>query len=295
MWLNYHHLHYFWAVARHGGVSAASRQLHTSAATISTQIKRLERSVGHELFRRRGKVMELTEEGRTAFRYADEIFALGQELLDALEGRASQPLRVGVADVMPKTLVQHILQPALDLDASVRLVCEEGHPDELLAALAVHRLDLVLSDAPIPSDVDVRAFNHVLGECEIVVFADPERARALRRGFPGSLDAVPFLLPGRRTVLRRTLDHWFDELGIQPVVAGEFDDGALLKVFGQAGHGAFAGPAAVAARIQELYGVEEIGRVEGRTERFYAITGERRIHDPAVAAISKAAREDLFA
>jgi len=294
MSLNYHHLHYFWSVARFGGVSAAARELHTGAATISTQIKQLEASLGHPLFIRRGKGMDLTEDGRTAFLYADRIFGLGLELTEALEGRSQMPLRVGVADVMPKLLVHHLLEPALDLDEPVRLVCEEGHPDELLAALAVHRLDLVLSDAPIPTHVDVRAYNHVLGECAIALFATSELGRTYGGDLPASLHEAPFLLPGPRTALRRALDHWFEDAGFSPHIVGEFDDGALLKVFGQAGRGVFAGPNAIADAICANYGLERIGIVEDRTERFFAITGERRLHHPVVKAICEAAKERIF-
>ncbi len=297
LWLNYHHLHYFWMVAREGSIAAAARELHLGVPTISTQLKQLETSLGEKLFRRRGRGMELTEAGRVVQRYADEIFSIGRELVDSLQGRArDRPVefRVGVADVMPKVIAHDLLQPALSLDDPIRLICREGHPDELLAALALHQLDLVLSDAPIPPGVEVRAYNHVLGECGIAIFAVGRTAQRLRKGFPGSLEGAPFLLPGARTVLRRTLEHWFDGLGVRPRVVGEFDDGALLKVFGQAGAGLFAAPAAAEQVVCRRYGVKRVGYVEGYTERFYAITGERRIQHPAVAAISEAARGSLF-
>lgn len=297
MQLNYHHLQYFWAVAREGSIAGASRRLHVGAPAISTQLKQLETALGAALFVRRGRGMELTDAGRTALHYADEIFAQGEELLGALQGQgARRPLsfRVGVADVMPKILAQRLLEPALELDPPMRLVCREGHPDELLADLAVHRLDMVLSDGPIPANVDVRAYNHLLGESSVSLFAAPAVARKLRRGFPSSLDGVALLLPGPRTALRRTLDQWFRDRDVHPQVVGEFDDGALMKAFGQRGAGVFPALTAVESDVRAQFGVHLVGRIDEAVERIYAISGERRIQHPAVEALWRHAREHVL-
>lgn len=295
-WLNYHHLFYFWLAAKEGSVTAAAAKVRLAQSTLSAQIQRLEAALGAELFVRSGRSLVLTEAGRHAFRHAEEIFALGRDLVDGLQGRPSgRPLRliVGVAETLPKLVAYRLLEPAFRLEEAPLVVCFEGDVEQLLARLAVHEVDLVLADAPLTSALHVRAFNHLLGETGLTFFAAPTLARSLRRGFPRSLDGAPVLLPGGRTALRRALEQWFDARELRPRPAGEFDDSALLKAFGQAGHGAFAAPTAIGSEIERQYAVEAVGPAEGLLERFYAITVERRIRHPAVAAVAAAAKRLL--
>ncbi len=244
-WLNYHHLLYFWVVAKEGTIAAACKELNLAQPTISAQLRALERSLGEKLFTRVGRNLALTETGRVVYRYADEIFSLGRDLLDTVQGRPTgRPLRfnVGVADVLPKLVAYRLLEPALHLPEQVQLVCHEGSPPELLTRLAVYELDLVLSDSPIGPDVKVRAYNHLLGVCCVSIFVTKELASKYRRRFPKALDGAPFIIPTANTALRRAMEHWFDFEDIRPSVFGEFEDSALLKVFGQAGVGLFAAP-----------------------------------------------------
>jgi LysR family transcriptional regulator, transcriptional activator of nhaA len=295
-WLNYHHLYYFWLAAKEGSVTGAATKLRLAQSTVSAQIQQLEGALGVELFARAGRSIVLTEAGRQTFRHADEIFALGRELVDGLQGRpAGRPVRllVGVAETLPKLVAYRLLEPAFRLEDAPLVVCFEGDAEQLLGRLAVHEVDLVLADAPLTSALHVRAFNHLLGESDVTFFAAPTLARALRRGFPRSLDGAPMLLPGGRSALRRALEQWFDGRGLRPRAVGEFEDSALLKAFGQAGHGAFAAPSAIGAEIERQYAVEAVGRADGLRERFYAITVERRIRHPAVAAVAEGAKHLL--
>ena len=296
-WLNYHHLLYFWTVARHGSVSAASHELRLAKPTVSGQLRMLEDALGEKLFHRIGRRMVLTDMGRTVFRYADEIFTLGRELIDVVKGRPTgRPVRlvVGVADAVSKLIAYRLLQPALQLPEPVRIVCREDRPERLLAELSVHGLDLVLSDAPVGPAVNVRAFNHLLGECGVGFFAAPKLAQRLSGRFPESLHGVPMLLPTETTALRRALDQWFEAQGIRPQVVSEFEDSALLKVFGQQGLGVFPAPSAIEAEVRRQYGVRLVGTTTAVRERFYAISVERRLKNPAVVAICDAARATLF-
>jgi LysR family transcriptional activator of nhaA len=297
-WLNYHHLLYFWVVAREGGLLPAGKVLRLSHPTISAQIHALEARLGEKLFAKEGRKLALTEVGRVVFRYADEIFSLGREMVDSLKGRVGgKPLRldVGIVDVVPKLVVRRLLEPALTLAEPVRLVCHEGTLEALLAELSQHTLDVVIADTPIPTGSGVRAFNHPLGETGVTFFAAKARAASLRRGFPGSLDGTPMLLPLEHLALRRALDQWFHRRGVSPRVVAEFEDSALLKVFGADGVGIFAGPTVVEREIAKHYGVAPIGRTDEVRERFYAISTKRRLEHPAVVAISDAARQTLFA
>lgn len=295
-WINYHHLLYFWTVAREGGLAPASKVLRLAPPTLSGQIRALEESFGEQLFTRQGRRLVPTDVGQVVLRYADEIFSLGRELTFAVKGRAPgrlSPLRVGIADVVPKLVVRRLLEPALHVADPVRLVCHEDAYDRLLARLAVHELDLVLADAPLPPGSTVKAYNHLLGECGVTFFA-AEALASLRRGFPRSLDGAPILLPIEGTLLRRALDQWFSSAGLRPRLVAEFEDSALLKVFGQDGVGVFAGPSAVEREIVKQYGVRVLGRTAEVRERFYAISVERRLKHPAIVAISDAAKHGLF-
>lgn len=296
-WLNYHHLLYFWLVAREGSLTRASAELRLAQSTVSGQIRSLEQSLGEKLFARSGRRLVLTEMGRVVFRYADEIFSLGRELRDAVKGRpVGRPLNlvVGVADVVPKLVARRLLEPALKLSEPIRLVCREDKPERLLAQLAVHDLDVVLSDGPVAPSISVRAFSHLLGDCGVVFFAKPELAAAHKRSFPRSLDGAPMLLPTENTALRRSLDQWFATRGLRPKIVGEFEDSALLKVFGQTGLGIFPAPSVIADEVQRQYQVRAVGTLDEVRERYYAISVERKLKHPAVVAICEEARQKLF-
>jgi len=295
--LNYKHLHYFWVVAKTGGIARAGERLHLTAQTISGQITLFEDSLGYKLFNRVGRKLELNDAGRTVFAYADQIFTLGEELEEVMRFRpGGSPLqfRVGVADAVPKTIAYLLLETALKLDAPVRIVCREGKLNNLLGDLAIHRLDIVIADSPMPANIDVRGYSHLLGECNTSFFATPALAKTCKKNFPQSLDDAPFLMPGEDAAVRPKLLRWFEKEKIRPQIAGEFDDGALLNAFGEAGTGIFAAPSAVAAQLKQQLGVVQIGQTEQITEQFYAISVERRLTHPAVLAIQSAARESLI-
>src|SRR5512145_461189 len=296
-WLNYHHLLYFWLVAREGGLAPAAARLRLAHQTVSAQIHTLEHALGEKLFERQGRRLALTELGRVAYRYADEIFALGAELQETLRGRPSgRPLRlvVGVADAVPKLVARSLLAPAQRLDEPVRLVCREDKPERLLAALALHELDVVIADTPVPPSSGVRAYSHLLGESAVALFAPPAVARRLAKGFPRSLDGAPVVLPTENTALRRALEQWFEAQGVRPQLVAEFEDSALLKAFAQDGEAAFAAPEPIAAEVERQYRVRRIATLSRLRERFYAITVERRLRHPGVLAISDSARKELF-
>jgi LysR family transcriptional activator of nhaA len=296
--LNYKHLYYFWTVAREGSITRACKQLHLTQPAISAQLQKLEQSVGEKLFARSGRNLVLTEAGQVAFRYAEEIFSLGRELTDTLQGRPTgQPLRlaVGISDALPKLVAYRLLQPALQQEQEVRLVLVDDRPERLFAALSVHDLDLVLTDQPLPPTLNVRAYNHLLGESGVTVFGTAPLAERYAPGFPGSLEGAPFLLPAEGTTLRRSLEQWMDAAGVRPRVVAEISDSALAKVFGEAGTGLFAAPTAVEEEVRRRYRVEVVGRVEGIREQFYAVSVERRLRHPVVVAISEAARGEFLA
>lgn len=296
-WLNYHHLLYFWMVAKTGSITKAAAELRLAQPTISGQLRVLEESFGEKLFQKTGRRLQLTEAGQLVYRYADEIFALGRELTDVLKGRPiGRPARlvVGISDVMPKLAVYRILEPALKMAAPIHFVCYEDQHEKLLLQLAAHELDLVLTDTPAQPSVRVRVFSHLLGSSQVALFAAPALAARYRKDFPARLDGAPFLMPMRDSASRRTLDQWLDAHGIRPVIIGEFQDRALLNVFGQAGVGIFASPSVVEEQVRKYYRVSLIARLESAKEDFYAISAERKIKHPAVAAISESARQSLF-
>lgn len=295
--LNYHHLRYFWTVVREGGVSRAAEALRLSQPTVSAQIRQLEDVLGERLFQRQGRTLVPTDVGRMVFRYADEMFGIGRELMETLRGRpAGRPLQltVGVANAVPKLIVYRLLRPALHGTGAAQLLCREGSPDELLPALATHALDVVISDAPAPEHVRVKAFSHLLGESDMAFFAPAALASKLRRRFPASLDGVPALLPARNTALRRGIDDWLAAEGIQLQVRAEFDDSALMQVFSQDAPAVFPAPAVIERDICRFYGVRLVGRTSAVRERYYALSVERRLKHPAVVAITAAARADVF-
>jgi len=296
-WLNYHHLLYFWTVARLGSVTRATEELYLAQPTISAQLRALEESLGEKLFTRVGRNIVLTEMGRVVFRYADEIFSLGRELTDTVKGRSvGRPVQftVGVVDVLPKLITYRLLQPALQMQEPIRIVCHEDKADRLLAELAVHGVDLVLADAPIGPLVKVRAFNHLLGESGVTIFGPTRLAAKYRRAFPRSLDGAPMLLPTENTSLRRSFDQWAHAEGINPLLVGEFEDSALLEAFGQSGVGLFPALSVIEKEVRRQYGVQIVGQIPSVRERFYAISIERKLKHPAVIAISETAQQKLF-
>jgi LysR family transcriptional activator of nhaA len=296
-WLNYHHLLYFWTVAKEGSIARACEKLRLAQPTISGQLKVLEDTLGEKLFVRQGRGLALTQAGHVAFRYADEIFSLGREFQDVLKGRPqgrAMRLHVGVSDLIPKLIAYRILEPALRLPEPVRLVCQEDTPERLMTELSTHSLDVVLTDVPVPPPVRVKAYSHPLGNCGVTFFAAPGLAARYRRNFPASLDGAPFLLPLEGSALRRSLEQWFDSRSIRPEVAGEFKDSALLKTFSQAAVGICAVPSAIEKEVRGHYRMNVIGRTSEIQEHFFALSVERRLRHPAVVAISEAARNRLF-
>ena len=294
-WLNYHHLLYFWTVARTGSVAAASEELRLAAPTISNQIRKLEESLGEKLFRRVGRGLVLTDRGRVAMRYADDIFALGREFSDAMKDRPTgRPMRlsVGIADVVPKLIAYRILEPAFRMRMPVRIICREDRPDHLLSDLALHEYDVVLSDAPASPGAKIRAFSHLLGECGVSFFAS-KAVELEQRRFPKCVDGARFLAPTDNSAFRRRLDEWFAAHNVRPDVVGEFQDSALLRAFAEEGFGIFAAPAILEAQLRQ-YGFKRVGKTEEIRARFYAITVERKLQHPAVVAICETAQNKLF-
>jgi len=295
--LNLKHLRYFWAVAAHGSIARASESLHLTPQTISGQLRELEEQLNAKLFQKSGRNLVLTDTGRVVFSYADEMFRLGDELQDVLAGRipgAALTLTVGVAMVVPKLLAYRVLEPVLKMEEPVHLVCQEAPLADLLADLSVHKLDLVLADSPISPTLNIRAYNHLLGESGISFFATRAMARRYKTRFPHSLDGAPLLMPTASSALRRMLEQWFERQKIKPLVVAEFEDRALMKAFGEANAGIFTSPTTVEEDVVAKYSVQVIGRTDDIRERFYAISAERRIKHPAVSEITETARSELF-
>jgi len=295
-WLNYHHLLYFWSVAKHGTVTKASEELRLAQPTISGQIRMLEETLGEKLFVRVGRRLALTEMGQVVFGYAEDIFPRGQELLHMVKGQKNgRPARliVGIADVVPKPLGTQFLKSALKLDQPAHLICLEDKLHRLLADLASHRLDLVISDAPAPPNIKIAAYSHPMGESGVTLFGTSKLTAQYRRGFPQSLHGAPILLPTMTAMLRRLVDQWLVHRQLHPAVIGEFDDSVTLKVFGQDGYGIFPGATAMEKEICRQYQVQVIGRLDSLKQHFYAITVERRLKHPSVLAIVQAARREL--
>jgi len=291
--LNFKHLYYFWATAKAGGVMRAGEQLHTTPQTLSAQIKLLEERLGCALFRKSGRKLELTEQGRTALGYADQIFALSAELEGAIgrarNGPAALDFRVGIADQVPKAIAYRLIEPALQV-SGVRLICHEGKMQDLLAQISVHRLDLVIADEPMGKNLSVKAFNHALGTTAMSFFAAPSLKKSLSGRFPKCMDGAPMLAQGTASAMRQRLELWLAEQGLHPRLIGEFDDAALMLAFGREGQGVFMSPTVLEAETCAQYGVKVLGRTSELVEEFFAISVERRITHPCVAAITEAAR-----
>ncbi len=288
---------YFWLVAREGSLTAAAAKLRLAHPTLSSQIRNLEESLGEKLFERQGRRLVLTEMGRIVHGYAEEIFALGNEMLDTVRGQptgGAPRLVVGIAEVMPKLVAKLLLDPARSHAIKARIVCREDKTDRLLAELGAHALDVVLSDRPAPAGGPLRIFNHLLGECGITIFARKALAAKYRADFPRSLHRAPMLMPTEPTALRRALDQWFASKELRPRIEGEFDDLALMKAFGQDGRELFPSPSVIESAVKRQHDVEVVGRIPEVKERFYAISAERRIRNPALIAICEKARNDLF-
>ncbi|MBU6959270.1 transcriptional activator NhaR [Pseudomonas sp. CVAP len=295
--LNYRQLHYFWVVAKTGSIVRACEQLNLTPQTISGQISLLEQTYGIELFQRVGRQLELTEAGRQTLPYAEQMFQLGGELEAMLRAQPNEQqilFRVGVADVVPKSIVYRLIAPTMELTEPLRITCREDKLERLLADLAIQRLDLVISDSPMPSHLDIKGYSQKLGECGISFFATKALAQRYGKDFPRCLHGAPLLIPGQETVVRSRLQRWFAEQQIQPRIVGEFDDSALMQAFGQSGSGIFIGPSVIADEVRRQYGVELIGQTDAVTESFYAISVERKVKHPGIVAITEGARRELF-
>jgi LysR family transcriptional activator of nhaA len=296
--INFRHLYYFWVVAKEGSVTRAAERLDVAIQTISAQLALLEQSVGKALLTPQGRRLVLTEAGRVALAYADQIFLLGEQLQEVLaESDVNQTMRltVGISDSLPKLIASRLLEAALQLPQRVKLVCYEDDFESLLGNLSVHKLDVVLTDRPVPSGTTLRVFSHLLGESEISLFGVPELAKRYRAKFPASLNSAPLLLPTRGNAIRGRLDHWFEMHDVRPDVIGEFDDNALLNTFGRNGTGLFPAPSALEKDVKEQFGAVPVGELAGVREQFYAISNERKIQHPAVEAILSASHGKVFA
>jgi LysR family transcriptional activator of nhaA len=297
-WLNYHHLRYFWTVARKGGVRKAAEELHVSQPSISAQLRLLEESLGQKLFRRSGRNLVLTETGQLVLNYADEIFSAGRELMNAVKQRPGKhPVRVniGLTDAFPKLIAFQILRAAFRSEAAVHMICREGEIGPLVNHLQAHRLDIVLADEPASSALKAKTFNHKLGRSDVTFCAIPPLAAKLRRNFPKSLDGAPALLPTQNMGMRAALETWFDSKGICPRVVGEFEDSALMEVCSTGGRGFTAVHTVVNRAALKRYGLRAIARVDECGTDFYAITAERRVKHPAAVAITEHAYSSVFA
>ncbi len=295
--MNYKHLHYFWTVAHEGSIAKASEKLHITPQTISGQLSLLEQRIGNALFDKVGRGLQLTETGRLVLHYADEIFELGRELSDVLRGVPAvgpSEFIVGAASALPKTIVYKIIEPALHLPHDISLTSREGAVDTMLADLAIHKVDMVLSDTPVTNAISVKAYNHLLGESGLSCFAAARLAKTCRNNFPQSLHNTPVLLPTPQYAIRQLIDGWLHENDIHPVVFGQFDDSALMKSFGQAGTGIFFMSSTIEEEICSNFNVRVIGRIDEIKQKYYAISAERKVKHPAVAAICDSARSALF-
>ncbi|WP_448211891.1 transcriptional activator NhaR [Colwellia sp. MEBiC06753] len=283
--LNYHHLNYFYAIAKHGSIAKAAQQIHISPQTLSAQLNQLESQLGFQLFNRKGRSLVLNEEGQIAYNYAEEIFSLGDELVNSLKNQATNfayKFSIGITDVIAKVFSFYMLKSIYTMDDSIKLVCKETNLEVLLGELAVNKLDAVLSDTPLPANSPLKAYTHLLGKCGLSFFATTDIAQGIKAGFPQSLDGMPFFTAGEGSNQYLSVRSWFDELDINPVIIGEFDDSVLSKYFGQAGYGVFCAPSIIEQHVIEQFNVSIVGRTRDITEHYYLISPERKIKHPAV-------------
>ncbi|SDA76390.1 MULTISPECIES: transcriptional activator NhaR [unclassified Janthinobacterium] len=295
--LNFKHLRYFWMVAKTGSIARAAEQLHLTPQSISGQLSDFADTLGVELFRRSGRQLELTDTGRRILSHAEDIFSAGDELLEIVRDQSratTTAFRVGCADSVSKLIACRLVEPALGLEEPLRIICREGRLASLLADLAVHRLDLIIADRPMPAHLSVRGYNHLLGESGMTLLGTAALAASLQGDFPQCLDRAPLLLPGEDYAIYGRLLQWLSEHNLHPRIVGEFDDSAMMKAFGQSGAGLFFAPTVIARQVCQQYAVVELGRVDSLVEQVYAITTERRLRHPATVAISQSARRDLF-
>ncbi len=296
-WINYHHLLYFWAVAKEGSIVKASEKLLLAQPTISGQIKNLEDVLGEKLFAKKGRNLVLTEVGQTVFRYAEEIFTLGREMQDVLKGRpTNRPpvIIVGISNSFPRLIAHMLLAPTVEQLGPLNLICKEDKTVQLLLDLVIHKLDVVLTDAPMEPSIKIKAYNHLLGTCKLAIYASNELAKTYRPNFPQSLDGAPFLLPTDNTMIRQSIDQWFISRIIRPRIVGEFEDSILLKIFGESGMGLFPAPSVIANELKRRYKVEQVGVLDDVFVNFYAISVEKKLKHPALVAINEEARKKIF-
>jgi LysR family transcriptional activator of nhaA len=295
--INYKHLHYFWVVATEGSIARAAEKLFITPQTISGQLSMLEERIGQTLFDRVGRRLRLTETGRLVLRYADDIFELGRELGDVLRGAplvGTSEFIVSAASALPKTIVYKVLEPALTVSSDISLTCKEGPVEAILGELAIHEVDMVLTDTPLSSAFSIKAYNHYLGQSTLSFFAAPELAAKLNGAFPNCLHETPMLLPTKQYAIRQIFDKWCTDNGIFPLVRGQYDDSALMKSFGKAGFGVFFMPSIIEEEVKSGFGLQVIGRSQSLKQKFYAISSERKVTHPAVAAICNTARDKIF-
>jgi LysR family transcriptional activator of nhaA len=295
--MNYKQLYYFWNVAKYGGITRASEQLHLTPQTISGQVSELEESLDIALFERKGRRLQLTSAGQLAFSHADEIFQIGKELEALMRGHQEESdlvFRVGVSDVVPKSIAYRLLAPSIQLKEPVKLICLESKLELLFADLGMHKIDLIVSDRPLPAELGIKGFSHFLGESRMAFYGEPALAKRLREGFPQSLNGAPLLLPGTESAMRLSIDRWLTKDKLQPRIKGEFDDTALMKAFAEEGLGIFPGPEVIADEVARQHGVEMIGATDEMSCRYYAISAQRKLSHPAVVAISESAQNILF-
>ena len=296
-WLNYHHLYYFWVIAKRGSVTEACEELRLSQPAVSAQLKSLEESLGHKLFERHARGLTLTEFGHIALKYAEEIFTLGNEFLRVLDGSTYSRLpvlHVGIADVVPKILAYRLIETVLDKQQRTRIICHEDKTEILIADLALQKIDLILCDSSIPQSTKVKAFSHFLGECGVTFLAKDSLAKQLKRGFPHSLDSKPLMLPTDAAAIRRPLDSWFEEQGIRPQVLMEFQDSALMEIFAQGGHGVIPVPSNIEDEVMNDYGLKLVGRTDEVKEKFYLISLERKIKNPLISQMVERSQSKIF-
>ena len=292
--LNYKHLHYFWVVAQEGSITRAAERLGVAIQTISGQLSLLEQQLGKALFNSQGRGLVLSEAGRLALGYADQIFQLGEELVDAVQtsdSAATLRLRAGISDGIPKLLAYQLLSSVTQMPVDVRLICDEDEFEDLLADLALHKLDVVLTDRAAPVGGNLKVFSSKLGDFDTGLFGRPELVARYTPGFPDSLQDAPLLLPTRHHALRGRIDRWLENHRLRPRIVGEFEDSALLNTFGRGGLGLFPAPLALAAQIAEQLAAQPLGAMAGVSEHIYAISNERRIRHPAIEVLCAAAAQ----